>query len=153
MVDAPGTSQWAKLRAQYGHREPYDLDTLEIGNEDFIGHSPSTYPYRYQRFSQAINKEFGNGRFQLIATNLGVAPGANAVDLYACFPPRTTVALTPPFCTHSHDYLSTKDMINTYSRYDSYARSDPSYVYALEVSYSLTFSSAVRHMNYARSTL
>jgi alpha-N-arabinofuranosidase len=30
------TNQWAKLRAQYGHPEPYKLKYIEIGNEDFF---------------------------------------------------------------------------------------------------------------------
>jgi alpha-N-arabinofuranosidase len=30
------TNKWAKLRAQYGHPEPYKLKYIEIGNEDFF---------------------------------------------------------------------------------------------------------------------
>lgn len=30
------TNEWAKLRAQYGHPEPYKLKYIEIGNEDFF---------------------------------------------------------------------------------------------------------------------
>lgn len=28
------TNEWAKLRAEYGHPEPYKLKYIEIGNED-----------------------------------------------------------------------------------------------------------------------
>lgn len=41
------TNEWAKLRAKYGHPEPYKLKYIEIGNEDFF---VSSFGLRLPRF-------------------------------------------------------------------------------------------------------
>jgi alpha-L-arabinofuranosidase len=72
MVDPPTSSPWGTLRASYGRKEPFDLDTLEIGNEDNLGSGPASYSYRYTRLTEAITKEFPNHKFEYIATYSGI---------------------------------------------------------------------------------
>ena len=81
ILDPPGSSDWAKLRASYGHKLPYNLDTLEIGNEDFLGTGPASYTYRFARFTEAITAEFPDHSFQFIATDSRTVANAPAVDM------------------------------------------------------------------------
>ncbi|KAF9524434.1 glycoside hydrolase superfamily [Crepidotus variabilis] len=111
MVDAPGSSTWAKLRASYGRTAPYDLDTIEVGNEDNLGNGPKTYGYRFARFTQAITKEFPSHMFQFIATDSKTVQNAPSVDI--------------------HDYVVADTFINYYNRYDSWPRNNTK-IYALE---------------------
>jgi alpha-L-arabinofuranosidase len=81
MLDPPGSSNWSALRASYGRVPPYNLDTLEIGNEDFLGQGPASYTYRFARFTDAITAEFPNHSFQFIATDSLTVANPPAVDL------------------------------------------------------------------------
>ena len=46
------------MRAANGHPAPYDVNFVEIGNEDFFS---STYPTRYPLFYNAIHAAFPIG--------------------------------------------------------------------------------------------
>ncbi|KAF8735282.1 Alpha-L-arabinofuranosidase C-terminus, partial [Rhizoctonia solani] len=63
------TNEWAKLRAQYGHPEPYKLKYIEIGNEDFFG--VDTYvKYRWRAFVTGLKAAFPDSGFEYLATSL-----------------------------------------------------------------------------------
>ncbi|MCA9235996.1 MAG: carbohydrate binding domain-containing protein [Planctomycetales bacterium] len=70
----PVTTAWGALRAANGHPEPYDVNFVEIGNEDWFS---STYPQRYPLFYDAIHAEFPN--LQIIATS--TATGGRPFDV------------------------------------------------------------------------
>ncbi|EEB96456.1 hypothetical protein MPER_04408, partial [Moniliophthora perniciosa FA553] len=63
VVGDPAESKAAALRASLGHPEPFKLRRVEVGNEDFIGSAPTTYPYRWPAFVNALQKQFPNLRF------------------------------------------------------------------------------------------
>lgn len=46
---------WGKKRAEYGHPEPYELNFVEIGNEDWFS---ETYPYRFPVLYQGIKQAY-----------------------------------------------------------------------------------------------
>lgn len=78
LLDTSG--KWADLRKAYGREEPYKLQHVEIGNEDWLGAAINTYgAYRWAAFRDAIAAEFPH--LNLIASTLkeGVE-GAKAVD-------------------------------------------------------------------------
>jgi alpha-L-arabinofuranosidase len=81
MLDPSGSSKWSALRASYGRVLPYNLDTLEIGNEDNLGMGPSSYTYRFARFTEAITAEFPDHLFQFIATDSRTVANPPAVDM------------------------------------------------------------------------
>src|SRR5262249_48851576 len=60
----PTTTAWGALRAANGHPAPYDVNYVEIGNEDFFS---STYSTRYPLFYSAIHAAFPS--LQIIATS------------------------------------------------------------------------------------
>ena len=78
LLDTSGP--WADLRASYGRAQPYKLQHVEIGNEDWLGKAVDTYgPYRWAAFRDPIAKEFP--QLNLIAsTHLNGVEGAKAVD-------------------------------------------------------------------------
>jgi autotransporter-associated beta strand protein len=60
----PVTTTWGAMRAANGHSAPYNVNYVEIGNEDFFS---STYSTRYPLFYNAIKAAFPN--LQIIATS------------------------------------------------------------------------------------
>ena len=62
-------TKWGARRIQDGHRAPFPLHYVEIGNEDFFDPLP-VYDARYAKFHDAIKAKYPN--LQLIATREGV---------------------------------------------------------------------------------
>lgn len=57
--DARGSSSHARRREANGRAEPWTLNYVEIGNEDWLGEAPiKTYSYRYPAFYQALKSAF-----------------------------------------------------------------------------------------------
>lgn len=53
----PATSKWAKMRADAGHPEPFNLKYIGIGNEDIIS---TTFEERYEMICKAIKQKYPN---------------------------------------------------------------------------------------------
>ena len=51
----PATSKWAKMRADAGHPEPFNLKYIGIGNEDIIG---TVFEERYEMICKAIRQRY-----------------------------------------------------------------------------------------------
>ncbi|TFK90312.1 glycoside hydrolase family 51 protein [Polyporus arcularius HHB13444] len=84
VIGDPATSAPAALRASLGHPEPFTLRFVEIGNEDFIGSAPSTYPYRWRDFFGNLSAEFPQIRF-LATSNVGspiLSPAPPSYDVH-----------------------------------------------------------------------
>lgn len=64
-VTGDTTTKWGAVRAKDGHPEPFHLNFVEIGNEDFFDRSGS-YEGRYAQFYRAIKQKYPE--LQLIAT-------------------------------------------------------------------------------------
>ncbi len=59
------TTPWGARRAKDGHPKPFNLNYVEIGNEDFFDKA-NTYDGRYAQFSDAIKAKYP--RLKLIST-------------------------------------------------------------------------------------
>ena len=64
-VTGDTSTKWGAIRAKDGHPEPFNLNFVEIGNEDFFDRSGS-YDGRYAQFYSAIKKKYP--QLRLIAT-------------------------------------------------------------------------------------
>ena len=73
----PVTTTWGALRAANGHPEPYELNYVEIGNEDWA--SDGSYATRYPMFYDAIKAEFPD--LKIIAATNGNT-GNRPYDVY-----------------------------------------------------------------------
>ncbi|KAK1221325.1 hypothetical protein PQX77_015872 [Marasmius sp. AFHP31] len=58
VIGDPEENEHAALRASLGHPEPFKLRRVEVGNEDFIGDAPRTYPYRWKNFVETLQPQF-----------------------------------------------------------------------------------------------
>jgi alpha-N-arabinofuranosidase len=65
VVGDPAKSDAAALRASLGHPEPFKLNFVEVGNEDFF--AATSYVYRWHDFVTALQAEFPDIHF--IATS------------------------------------------------------------------------------------
>jgi alpha-L-arabinofuranosidase len=67
----PITTTWGAERAANGHPAPYNVNYVEIGNEDFFS---STYSTRYPLFYNAIHAAFPQLQIIATSTDTGGAP-------------------------------------------------------------------------------
>jgi len=51
------STYWGALRAEHGHPEPFVINMIEIGNEDWFS---QTYPYRFPILYQGIKQAYPN---------------------------------------------------------------------------------------------
>ncbi|CCM00811.1 uncharacterized protein FIBRA_02853 [Fibroporia radiculosa] len=56
VIGDAATNPQAAIRAAMGHPEPFELNYVEVGNEDFF--ASSTYTYRWPTFVDALKAEF-----------------------------------------------------------------------------------------------
>ncbi len=63
MGDA-ATTQYGALRAKLGHPEPWSINFVEIGNEDWLAGAPASWTsyrrYRFKAFLDAIVAKYPN---------------------------------------------------------------------------------------------
>lgn len=65
-ANGPVTSKWGKMRAENGHPEPFNLEYIEIGNENYNysmnnnSDQSDHYPERYIQFYNAIKAKYPN---------------------------------------------------------------------------------------------
>ncbi|KAI2465170.1 glycoside hydrolase family 51 protein [Annulohypoxylon bovei var. microspora] len=61
-VRGPADSKWGAVRAKLGHPEPWKLQYVEVGNEDWLAGAPESWEtfkdYRFPMFLDAINKAY-----------------------------------------------------------------------------------------------
>lgn len=92
------TTKFGALRASHGHPDPFKLDHIEIGNEDYIGkEGQSTYQFRFDAFAKAIREKYPS--MTLVSTWDGIS-----------FPNDTW--------SDEHFYPSPKGLIDLFHRYD-----------------------------------
>jgi alpha-L-arabinofuranosidase len=67
----PTSTTWGAERAANGHPTPYNVNYVEIGNEDFFS---STYPTRYPLFYNAIHAAFPSLKIIATSSSTGGSP-------------------------------------------------------------------------------
>jgi alpha-N-arabinofuranosidase len=88
-VRGPANSTWGKVRASLGHPEPFELNYVEVGNEDWLAGSPGGWDsykeYRFPMFFNAIRAAYPD--IQVIASSAtsdpadeGATTGNNTVN-------------------------------------------------------------------------
>jgi len=100
--NGPTSTTWGAVRAANGHPVPYNLQYLEIGNEN----SGSYYNDRYALFYNAIKANYP--ALHLIANDQGSIPASAPVEIQ-----------------DEHYYTSPATFISYATKYDSYSRSGP----------------------------
>lgn len=132
----PETNEWAALRAEMGHPEPFNLKYLEIGNEQG---GDSRYYERYEMFAKQINEKYPE--ILLLSSVMGLSNGPGLP---------TTNWLTGKgrqFCyaNDEHFYESANWFLSNAGRYDVMPRGNDAFIFAGE--YACHYSSANPHYN------
>lgn len=101
-ANGPTTSQWGALRAKHGHPKPFNLQYIEVGNEN----GGPAYAERYARFYDAIRARFP--AVKIVADVWGGTPGSRPFDL-----------------VDEHYYNSPQWFLANAHHYDDYKRDGP----------------------------
>ncbi|KAI8140019.1 glycoside hydrolase superfamily [Fennellomyces sp. T-0311] len=88
---------YGALRALHGREEPFNINYIEIGNEDWFS---TTYEYRYRVFYDAITEAYPD--VKIIATADQTARSWDVFD--------------------DHFYMNVSEMTDHFDRYDNYPR-------------------------------
>lgn len=104
------TTEWGKRRIANGHKEPYNLKFIEVGNENGQPEARFEYSRRYAKFYEAIHAKYPNiviiGNVEAWGTDTPAWVLDSPVDL-----------------VDEHYYRSWQWMRNNYNKYDRYNRS------------------------------
>ncbi|RNI36246.1 alpha-N-arabinofuranosidase [Hanamia caeni] len=105
------TTYWGAKRARDGHPEPFKLQYVEIGNEDWFDRSNS-YDGRFNQFRTAIEAKYPQ------LTCISTIPGKQ-------YPSMQVTSGEPPAVVDEHYYRNSWDMWENASQYDTYDRNGP----------------------------
>ena len=105
------TTYWGAKRARDGHPEPFKLQYVEIGNEDWFDRSNS-YDGRFNQFRTAIEAKYPQ------LTCISTIPGAQ-------YPSMKVTSGKEPKVVDEHYYRNSWDMWENASQYDTYDRNGP----------------------------
>ncbi len=98
-ANGPASSTWGALRARNGHRAPFNLKYMEIGNEN----GGTAYHERYALFYDAIKAKYP--QMHLVANEWSGRPTTRPVEI-----------------VDEHYYSTPEFFINNAGKYDSYDR-------------------------------
>jgi alpha-N-arabinofuranosidase len=112
-ANGPAVSTWGAKRAAMGHPQPFNLDRMGIGNEQW----GPRYPERYEKFAAAIKAKYPN---MLLITGAGPFPEGREFD-YAW---KKLTALGADIIDE-HYYKDPEWFLANTHRYDNYDRSKP----------------------------
>ncbi|WP_037682479.1 LamG-like jellyroll fold domain-containing protein [Streptomyces griseus] len=109
-VTGPATSTWGAKRAADGHPEPFPLEFVEIGNEDWFDSSGS-YDARFTAFHDAIKAKYPH--LKLIATTTVTSRTPDLIDEHYYLAPSAAQASTHKY--DNRDRNSTKVFVGEWA--------------------------------------
>ena len=110
-VTGDTSTYWGAKRAADGHPEPFKLNYIEIGNEDWFDRSNS-YDGRFTQFRNAIEAKYPQ------LTCISTIPATQ-------YPSMQVTSGKPPLVVDEHYYRNAWDMWENASQYDKYDRNGP----------------------------
>ncbi|MCI7010215.1 MAG: carbohydrate binding domain-containing protein [Prevotella sp.] len=111
----PATNKWAKLRADMGHPEPFNLKFLGVGNEQWDYKDNPAFTKRLKIFIEAIRKV--HPEIKLIGTT---GPNSEGWDFDLLQPRMKELGCD---LYDEHFYRNEQWFLNSGKRYDNYDRS------------------------------
>lgn len=109
----PATSQWAKLRADMGHPEPFNLKYVGIGNEQW----GEIYPENLKPFIEQVRKKYPN--IQIVGSS---GPNSEGSDFEYLWPEMRELGAD---LVDEHFYRPETWFLTSGNRYDKYLRKGP----------------------------
>ena len=108
-------SKWGRIRAQMGHEQPFNLEFLAIGNEQW----GKEYFKRYELFYKAISEKYPQIK---IITSAGWTADGKDFDLAMDWLKKNP---EKAYAVDEHFYKLSDWFIDNISRYDEYSRNLP----------------------------
>ncbi|KAJ4377464.1 hypothetical protein N0V83_000289 [Neocucurbitaria cava] len=118
-VSGPANSTWGAVRAKLGHPEPFELNYVEVGNEDWLAGYPGGWEsykeYRFPMFFEAISAAYPH--IQVIAS----AASSDPAPAGATTGPNTVDGLDFPegVIGDYHPYREPDDLVEEFNRFDN----------------------------------
>jgi len=112
-ANGPVSSPWGKLRAQMGHPEPFHLEMIGIGNEQW----GDRYIERYKVFAKAIKAE--HPEIRLVVSSGPIPDIEPFQSMWAAW------KQLHPDIVDEHYYMPPEWFLSNTTRYDKYNRSGP----------------------------
>lgn len=109
----PNTSQWAKMRADAGHLEPFNLEYLGVGNED---HITPEFKERFASIQRAVKAKYPY--IKIVGT---VGPNPNDWDWREGW---NFARQEKPELVDEHYYRPPQWFLDNLHRYDDYDRNE-----------------------------
>lgn len=120
-VRGPATSTWGARRAELGHPEPFELNYVEIGNEDWLAGFPTGWTsykaYRFQLFFDAISAAYPE--IQVIASASTSDPAAEGATVGPNIVDGLNFSATPGAIGDYHPYREPDELVAEFSRFDN----------------------------------
>ncbi len=114
-ANGPSHSQWGKIRTQMGHPEPFGLEYIGIGNEQW----GKDYFERYETFQKVISQQYPD--IKLITSAGWTAEGEDFDSAYSWLAGHKDKA----YAIDEHFYKSPEWFLENLCRYDQYDRTLP----------------------------
>jgi alpha-N-arabinofuranosidase len=108
-----GDSFYAKLRAENGHPEPYNVRYWEIGNETYTFTDPHAYAVEYRRMATLISTKL----YEQFYPNPSLLKSKSKIEFVAC---GQTREWNMKFMEAMKDYLGTIDYISIHHYFGGY---------------------------------
>jgi len=122
LIGDASTTKWGAQRAKDGHPQPFKMQYVEVGNEDWFDRSgpdrTGTYDGRFAQFYDAIKKKY---------PHLKVISSAGYEQ-----PQSLWVKSRTPDLVDEHYYRGLEEMMAQSLKYDTYARTNPTKIFCGE---------------------
>ncbi|EFQ31294.1 alpha-L-arabinofuranosidase [Colletotrichum graminicola] len=106
-IRGPADSKWGARRAELGHPEPFTLEYVEVGNEDWLAGYPGGWEsykeYRFPMFMEAILAKYPD----ITVISSGATSDADGYDI------------PPPAIGDYHPYRTPDALVDEFDRFDN----------------------------------
>lgn len=118
-ANGPETSKWGKLRAEMGHPEPFNMDMIGIGNEQWEDEN-SQFFERYRIFEKRIHDAYPN--IKCIGTAGPDVTSEHYTDSWNFIREESKKKKNFVYAVDEHYYVSPDWLIENNAFYDNYPR-------------------------------
>ncbi|KAF2020350.1 glycoside hydrolase family 51 protein [Aaosphaeria arxii CBS 175.79] len=112
---------WGSKRAELGHPEPFELNYVEIGNEDWLAGYPGGWDsyrqYRLQNFYEAIHAKYPD--IQVIASGATSDPAPEGATTGPNTKEGIDFTRTPGVIGDYHPYREPDELVQEFDRFDN----------------------------------
>lgn len=120
-VRGPADSTWGARRAELGHPEPFELNYVEVGNEDWLAGYPGGWDsykaYRFQMFFDAITAAYPE--IQVIASGATSDPAPEGETTGPNLTEGLDFTKTPGAIGDYHPYREPDELVFEFNRFDN----------------------------------